>query len=183
MIRSVFLLIVCVFVSLGMACSCTVASRQLTSSEISDLNNFDKNLKEIDRKYPGPQMPKDAPLYKVLSVDNSGAIVLEDGQKLQMEGLVCSSQGVLYLQRFLTGESDRIAYVPSHSDDQNPTRAYIWHVTLTLMNDPELKKYGAGPVCSPLNETALTSGWCFPKRSSSNAYNDRYEALSKIAPK
>jgi hypothetical protein len=50
------------------------------------------------------------------------------------------------------------------------------------MDDPELKKYKIGPAYSPLNEVALTSGWGSPERSSNNAYNDRYEALSKITP-
>ncbi len=198
--RLLFLLIICSFIGMEIACShnrtefyatvvtegnCdgVVTIRKPTSSEIGDLHNFDTNLKEIDRKYPAPQIPKNTTLYKVTSVDETGTIILEDGQKLQMEGLVCSSQGVIYLQRFLTGESDRISYVASYSDGQNPTRAYMWHVTLTLINDPELKKYVTGPAYSPLNEAALMSGWCSPKISSSNAYNDRYEALSKIAPR
>jgi len=84
------------------------------------------------------------------------------------------------LRKVLIGEYDRVAYIPS-SSMQNTIRAYIWHVDLSFMADPELKKFGIGPAYSPLNEFALTSDWCVAERSSSNAYNDRYEALSKIA--
>ncbi len=200
MMRPIFVLIVCISVGMVMACSnkrtevcgMAVAERSCdgtitigkpTSAEINDLSDFDRNLKEINRKYPGPQMPVNATLYKVTSVIDEGTIVLEDGQKIRMEGLDCSSEGTIYLQRFLTGESDRVSYIAAYSDGQSPIRAYIWHATLTLMNDPELKKYGTGPAYSSLNEAALMSGWCSSKRSSSNAYNDRYEALSKIASK
>ena len=107
------------------SCDGTVTIRKPTSSEIRALDDFDTNLKKLSRKYPGPQIPKDATLYKVTSVDGSGTIFLADGKKLQMEGLECLSQGAIYLQRFLTGESDRIAYIVSYSDGKNPIRAYI----------------------------------------------------------
>jgi hypothetical protein len=200
MVRPIFLLIVCISVGMVMACANnrtevrgtavaerssdgTVTIRKPTSAEINALSEFDRQLKEINQKYPGPQLPAGAPLYKVTSVIDEGTIVLEDGQKIRMEGLECSSEGTIYLQRFLAGESDMVSYIASHSDGQNPIRAYVWHATLTLMNDPELKKYETGPAYSSLNEAALMSGWCSSKRSSSNTYNDRYEALSKIAPK
>jgi hypothetical protein len=160
----------------------TIVTREATTSEINDLDNLHKKLKELDRKYPGPQIPKDSKYFKVTSVDNNGTISLEAGQKIQVEGIRCSSQGTYYIQKVLTGESDRVAFLASSSKKQNPVKAYVWHVDLSFMNDPKLKKYKMGPAYSPLNEVALTSGWCTPERSASNAYNDRYEALSKIAP-
>jgi hypothetical protein len=160
----------------------TIVSRQATTAEIEDLHQFRNRLKEIDRKYPGPQIPKNAKLVRVTSVDNIGNITLEDGQRIRLEGMKCSHETPDYLRRLLMGDMDRVVYILSSRSKDNPAGAYIWHASLSMMNDPEMKKYITSPSYSPLNEGALTSGWCTPERSSSNAYNDRYEELSKIAP-
>lgn len=161
----------------------TITSRPATTVEIEDLEQSWKRLKEIDRKYPGPQVPKNAKLLRVKSVDNNGNITLEDGLRIRLEGMKCSSETPEYLRRLLMGDMDRVAYILSSTRNDNPVSAYIWHASLSMTNDPEMKKFITGPSYSPLNEGALTSGWCTPERSPSNAYNDRYEALSKIAPK
>jgi hypothetical protein len=160
----------------------TITSRPATAAEIADLQRFGKRLKEIDRKYPGPQIPKNAKLLRVTSVDNNGNITLENGQRIRLEGMKCSPETPDYLRKLLMGDMDRVVYILSSASNANPAGAYIWHASLSLMNDPELKGSITGPSYSPLNEGALTSGWCTPERSSSNAYNDRYGALSKIAP-
>ncbi len=160
----------------------TITTRKPTSSETKSIDSLRNNLKEIDRKYPSPQIPTNPNLLKVSSVDDSGTISLENGQRVLIEGVKCSTQGITYLRKLLTGESDRVVYIPSSSTNRNTIRAYIWHASLSLMNAPELKKYKMGTAYSPLNETVLTSGWCIPEKSANNAYNDRYEALSKIAP-
>ncbi len=161
----------------------TISSRPATPAEVEDLHQFGKRLKEIDSKYPGPQIPKNAKLLRVTSVDKNGIITLENGQRIRLEGLKCSPETPDYLRRLLTGDMDRVVYILSSTNNDNPAGAYIWHADLSLMNAPEMKKIITGPSYSPLNEAALTSGWCTPERSSSNAYNDRYEALSKLAPK
>jgi hypothetical protein len=160
----------------------TIVSRPATTAEIEDLHQFRNRLKEIDRKYPGPQILKNAKLFRVTSVDNNGIITLEDGQRIRLEGMKCSPETPDYLRRLLLGDMDRVVYILSSTSSDSPA-AYIWHASLSLMNDPEMKKFVTGPSYSPLNESALTSGWCTPERSPSNAYNDRYEALSKISPK
>ncbi len=160
----------------------TIAARKPTSSETKSLDALRDYLKEIDRRYPGPQIPTNPNLLIVSSVDDTGTISLENGQRILIEGVKCSTQGIIYLRKHLTGESDRIVYDSSSSNNQDTLRAYIWHASLSLMSDPELKKYKMGPAYSSLNETVLTSGWCIPDKSASNAYNDRYDALSKIAP-
>ncbi len=156
--------------------------RKLTAAEISRLEQIRKTISEIDQKYPGPQIPKNAVIFKVTSVDGSGVMSLESGQKIIMEGVTCSPRGIIYLQKFITRESDRIVYAQVSSDGTSPVRAYIWRAQLSFTNDRETKKLSHGPVYSSLNETVLTSGWCLPVKSSTNAYKDRYEALSKIAP-
>ena len=159
----------------------TVTTRKPTSSEINSLDDFRNKLKEIDRKYPGPEIPKTATLLKVTSVDDSGVISFENGQRIRMEGVnKCSPEVKIYLQKVLIGESDRAVYILSSSYNQIPAPAYVWHASLSMVNDPELKKYDLGPSYTALNETVLINGWCSPERSSSNAYNDRYAALSKI---
>ena len=159
----------------------TITTRKPTSSEANSLDALRNHLKEIDRKYPGPQIPKNAQLFRVTSVDNSGNITLENGQRIRLEGMKCSPETPDYLRRLLMGDMDRVVYIISSKSNEVPAAAYIWHASLSLMNDPEMKKYITSPSYSPLNEGALTSGWCTQEKSSSNAYNERYEALSKIA--
>ena len=161
----------------------TISSRPATPAEIEDLHQFGNRLKKIDNKYPGPQIPKNAKLFRVTSVDNNGIIILENGQRIRLEGMKCSPETPDYLRKLLMGDKDRVAYILSSTSNDNPAGAYIWHASLSLMDDPEMKNFITGPSYSPLNEGALTSGWCTSERTSSNAYNDRYEALSKIAPK
>ncbi len=160
----------------------TITSRPATTAEVERLEQFSKRLKEIDYKYPGPEIPKNAKLFRVTAIDNKGIITLENGQRIRLEGMKCSPETPDYLRRLLMGNMDRVVYNLSSTNGDNPAGAYIWHADLSLMNDPEMKKVITGPSYSPLNEGALTSGWCTPSRSSTNAYNDRYEALSKIAP-
>jgi hypothetical protein len=161
-----------------------ISSRRPASpAEVEDLHQFGKLLKEIDSEYPGPQIPKNVKLFRVTSVDNNGIITLENGQRIRLEGIKCSPETPDYLRRLLMGDMDSIVYILSSTNSDNPAGAYIWHADLSLMNDPEMKKFITGPSSSPLNEGALTSGWCIPERSSNNACNDRYEALSKLAPK
>lgn len=144
-----------------------IASRKPDKSEINSVEFLRNSLNVIDRKYPGPQMPANAKKLKVLSVDSSGNILLENRRKILIEGVKCTPQGITYLQKFLTGDTDRIVYIPSSSNNQSPVRAYIWHFFSDGYNQ--------------LNEGALTSGWCVPDKSATHTYRDRYEALSRIA--
>ncbi len=158
-----------------------ITSRPATAAEVKSLEQFGKHLKEIDHKYPGPEIPKNAKLLRVTSVDNNGAITLENGKRIRFEGMKCSPETPGYLRSLLMGDMDRVVYILSSTSNDNPAGAYIWHASLSLMNDPEMEKFIASPSYSPLNEVALTSGWCTPEKSIYNAYYERYEALSKLA--
>jgi len=70
----------------------TVITRKATKSEAEDLEQFRKNLDEIDRKYPGPQVPRNANSLKVRAVDDRGSITLENGQTVLMEGVKCNTR-------------------------------------------------------------------------------------------
>ena len=118
----------------------TISSRPATTAEIEDLEQSWKRLKEIDRKYPGPQIPKNAKLFRVTTVDNNGSITLEDGQRIRLEGMKCSPETPDYLRRLLMGDMDRVVYVLSSTSKDNPAGAYVWHASLSMMNDPEMKK-------------------------------------------
>ena len=111
----------------------TITTRKPTSSEINNLDALRNNLKEIDHEYPGPQIPTNPTLLRVSSVDDSGAISLEDGQRILIEGVKCSTQGITYLRKLLTGESDRVAFVSSSAKNKNSIRAYTWHASLSLI--------------------------------------------------
>jgi hypothetical protein len=145
----------------------SITTRQATTAEINSLEYLRYSLSQINSKYPGPQLPTNAKKIKVSSVDSSGNLLLENGLQLTLEGVKCTPQGITYLQKSLEGNTDRIIYTPSSANNQNPIRAYIWHF------------FGVG--YHQLNEGALTSGWCVQDKSVKHTYQDRYEALSKIA--
>jgi len=123
----------------------TISSRPATTAEIEDLEQSWKRFKEVDRKYPGPQIPKNAKLFRVTTVDNNGSITLENGQRIRLEGMKCSPETPDYLRRLLMGDMDRVVYILSSTNNNSPAGAYIWHASLSMMNDPEMKKFITGP--------------------------------------
>jgi len=162
----------------------TVEVRDATESEIGQLDQDIKRHNEIDKNFPLPWKFEDIAklkLYKIKSVSNQGVITLEDGSTLSIEGVKCNAEGLSYIPKLLSSDTDRIAYIPSTEFEIKPKPAYIWHASLFLMEDPELKELETGPSYSSLNETVITSGWCYAEQTESNKFYERYLALEEIA--
>ncbi|GEM_PF-5374461 len=160
----------------------SIETRGTTRKEKKELDEFHIKMQEIDRTIPGPAIPLNAKLYKVISIDRDSTITIEGGQVIQLEGINCSPETKNYLNKLLLGDSERIAFIPVFvQKENNLISAYVWHASLSLMNDPELKGIVNGPTYSPLNEVALTSGWCIPIETPHNKYFNRYVALSELA--
>lgn len=162
-------------------CDGSAETREPTREEIESLDESIRKREEINRMYPGPDIPFDAPLLKVASIDNDGNITVEGGEVIKLEGIRCNPETVAYLRRMLLGDSDRIVYIPSSTKKEKPVPAYVWHASLSFMEDPELRDIIRGPSYAPINENALTSGWCVPIETAHHKYYERYVALSKMA--
>jgi hypothetical protein len=160
----------------------SIETRETTHKEKEELDELQMKKGEIDRTIPGPAVPFDAKLHKVISIDDNSNITIESGQVIKLEGINCSPKTSNYLRKLILGDMERIAFIPVFiQKENNLISAYVWHASLSLMNDPELKGIVNGPAYSPLNEVALTSGWCIPIETPHNKYFKRYVALSKLA--
>ena len=157
-------------------------TRETTRKEMKEIDQLQKMKEEIDRTNPGPEIPFDAKLHKVISIDSDSNITIEGGQVIQLEGIKCFPGTSNYFRKLILGDSERIAFIPVlNQKGNNLISAYVWHASLSLMNDPELKDIVNSPTYSPLNEVALTSRWCIPRETPHNKYFKRYVALSKLA--
>jgi len=160
----------------------SVVTREPTEKELKSVNKFHQNMRQLDQKYPGPDIPRDAILYSVKSVDLGGNIHLQDGPTIRMEGLTCKPETARYIKGMFLDETDKAVFVMSANTQESSTPAYLWLADLSLMQDPELKGIVTGPSYTSLNDIALINGWCVPARTRSNKYYDRYVELEKFAP-
>jgi hypothetical protein len=162
----------------------TVEVRETSKSESKKLDQNMDRYKEIEKKYPTPWSFEEISklkLHKVKSVNNQGVITLEDGTTLIIEGVRCKPENLGYIAKLLSSDTERIAFIPSTNAEIRPTPAYIWSVSLVLMEDPELKDFVTTPSYSSLNESVITSGWCEAEQTENNKYYERYLALEEIA--
>ena len=162
----------------------TIEVRDSTKNEESRLDQNIKRHNEINRKFPLPWKFEDTAklkLYKIKSVNEQGVITLEDNTTLILEGVKCNSKDLKYIAKILSSDTDRIAFIPSTDSEIIPTPAYIWHASLFLMQDPEMKGIVTSPSYSALNETVITSGWCVAEQTENNKFYERYQALEAIA--
>lgn len=113
-------------------------------------------------------------LSKATEVSAPGVIKLSDGRSIQLDGLDCSVDGVKNISHLALSDGVSIAFIPSSLDASDPIPAQVWLVEKSGSDS------SFGPSYSPVAEVALANGWCSPIRTSTNKYNDRYEALAKI---
>ena len=152
----------------------SVAIRHPTNDELSGVEASADKFAEVDRLYPGNDPPKGISLSKATEVLPPGVIKLSDGRTILLDGIHCSVDGIKNISHLALFDGVSIAFVPSSLNAPAPVPAQVWLV------DPPLSDSSFGPSYSPIAEVALANGWCSPSPTSTNKYNDRYEALAKI---
>ena len=151
----------------------SVKVRDATRGEISSLDKIIATTAAIDRLHPPSEPPTKAVAIKPVSVSVPGVVTLTDGRRAQMDGVLCSREGVDYISRLSLKKATSIAVVPSSSRNQDPLPAELWLVDSFLHDkDPSF-----GLAYTSIAETALKNGWCTPERTLTNKHNDRYRAL------
>jgi hypothetical protein len=150
---------------------------------LSNLDNLMAETKRIDGEYPGPGDPSLEKIYSVRSIDVDGTINIEKGVQLRFAGLECDHQDLIkYLKATFVGKSpSKLSYIETGYTQGKAIYAYIWEVNTNIGGDLEEGDIKFGPIVSNINETALTSSWCSPKKQDGHKYHERYLQLSKLA--
>jgi hypothetical protein len=131
----------------------------------------------IDAKFPSPEIAIDgATLYRVAKVEGDGRLVLDKGLILKLDGIGCSTDGIGYISRLLTNPTARIAFSASSKDLTQPIPADVWLVDISSLQSGQTT-----PSYSMLAETALTSGWCVPERSTTSTTSTKYGRYVALA--
>jgi hypothetical protein len=134
-----------------------------------------RRMREIDRRFPVPSIPEQDPaLFRVLGIDDSGKLSLDDGRNVVLDGIECSQSGIGYLRRMLTFDGVSIAFIDEPKLNVQPIAANIWLIErLEIVGQPKL-------TYMRIAETALSSGWCLPRPTSTSKYDARYAAIAEL---
>ena len=146
----------------------TEVTREATSSEIEALKKQRALYDAVDAKYPKPARPPDAPRLKAKQVSSNGQIQLQDGRVIAMDGVVCSTEGIEYLERWFTGPNDFLVVVPTGDAIDGAIPANVWVVD-------DMESGGEGE--SFPADAAVTSGWCSPIKTKTSTLTERFAAL------
>lgn len=180
----------------------TIDSDAKISPEMNE--RFEKRF-EINKQYPAEHPPKEAKLYTVKKVISGDTILLNDGTSVRLVGVMAPNKTKMkfnaaisekfkvptqnihnyellsreYLQRLLNEET--ISYVIHSKLENGQIAGYLWIVDDFLMKDPDLKGFITSPSYSCVNETVITSGWCFADKDSKHKLLEKYLILQDHA--
>jgi hypothetical protein len=151
-------------------CSGTVTTRAPTTQEQATIDRSADSLDQIEKVYPRSKAPFGETGFRVVSISESGIFELANGDRVYMDGVLCSAAGLGYIRKLVEGEGTVV--IASRRSAGVPTPSELWSA--------ETVKGLESPMYSALAETGLTSGWCVPASSSTNPQTKRYQALSKL---
>jgi len=153
----------------------SVSVHGATGEEVARLKEQNARREAVDAQYPGSQTPWGAPSERVIEISVPGILKLEDGRKVQLDGVRCGEEGVSYMRRMLQDETTTVAVLPSIESQAEPIPAEVWSVD----TDFQSKNLATSPSYSNITETAITSGWCDVKATPTCKHNERYAALAQ----
>jgi endonuclease YncB( thermonuclease family) len=165
---------------------------------------FEKRF-EINRQYPADHPSKDTQLFTAKEILSGDTIILNDGTHFKLAGIIAPNKSSTifneaieekyqvginkiskyellsreYLQRLLNDE--KLACIPQSKAENETIMGYLWIVDDSLMNDPETKAFIKSPSYSCINETVITSGWCFADMAFSHKFLEKYLILQEHA--
>lgn len=159
-----------------------IITRDATKAELNSLDDFQKNIGRINKKYPRPELPIKEQAYKVISISDNGLFNLENGKKVKMSGIICDAQGINFVKKFYRNKYELLAFSsPKTENSDEYVAAYIWSVDSSFMHDPETKGIFTGPSYSGMNDTVILNNWCEIDFKNQSKYHNRYIALEKIS--
>ena len=161
----------------------TVVECEPTKDAMSDLDELIAGMQRIDREHPGPGTPSLDKLHSVKTIDEDVNINLENGVQLKLAGLDCTHHDLIkYLKTVFIGKSpSKLSYIETGYAKGEVLYAYVWEVDTDFGEDLDDGDIKFGPMVGNMNETALTSSWCKPKKQDGHLYYERFLQLSKLA--
>lgn len=148
-------------------------SKQTPSAQdLERVKALDAKLAAIDAEYPPPQFDSKAELHRVVEVRPDGVILLQGGVALKPDGIQCSAAGIANMSKLLLDDTARVAFNGA-VDSTSSMPVEIWLVDVSDQRSPRY---------SMIADTALTSGWCEPQKTTTTKLYPRYVALAALAP-
>lgn len=146
-----------------------ISTHKSTPSELAELKETTDVADQVNRLFPPPGAPRGVKGSSLVNVSEDGVLQLANGDRVYMDGLSCSTEGLDNIRKLLA-DKDTVVVVARRSPG-TPSPAELWSATQW----EGLKE----PAYSPFPEAAISSGWCDPVTSSTNPYSRRYQALAE----
>ncbi len=168
------------------ACAATSSKGQTIKCEVQDSER--ERLREslmfsveLNRTHPGPTPDLGEVKHEVASVSPEGYIQLENDVKLGLAGLDCDAKKIVeyFDATFFGNFSAKILFQATGDKKDDVQFAYLWEVS--DIDSPETDdslETELGPILSPINENAITSGWCNPIEQPNHEYHERYKKIA-----
>ena len=165
---------------------------------------FEKRF-DIDRKYPAKKPSEDTKLYTVREIISGDTLILNDGILFKLAGIIAPNKSNKifnenmeerfqvsmnniskyellsrnYLKRLLNDK--KLAFIEQSKTENGTIVGYLWIVDDSLMRDSKMKGFFKSPSYSCVNETVITSGWCFADMNFSHKFLEKYSKLQEHA--
>jgi hypothetical protein len=155
----------------------TPVVRKSTPEEVAAISMVEKSIADVDARFPPPSLPNPPlPLFQIEGIQADGVFSLKGGPLIKLDGVNCSENGIALITRLVSGDSVRLAFLPSVQGAPSPIPSEVWIVEDLSDGSSEHTLTASSMVV----DTALVSGWCTPVRTSTTKRFDRYTALANI---
>ena len=145
-----------------------IVVRKPTSDEMAGVKRISDLNEQVNRLFPAPKPPVGVSGSNLVRLSDDGVFTLANGDRVSMDGVSCSPEGLDVLRRLLI--EDGTVVVVSRRSSGSPAPAELWSARNMGLSEPSY---------SAIAETAITNGWCAPKSSPTNPLNQRYQALAQ----
>ena len=145
-----------------------VTTQEANASDLAEVKRHGEMYDDVDRRFPLPEIPTNAPRVKATRVLSTGKILLEDGRSVVLDGVTCAGIGNEYLGRILVGPEISLVVAPTDRPTSGAIPANIW-VFEKLESMGESRTFPA--------DGGITSGWCSARPTATSTLNNRFAAL------
>ncbi len=158
-----------------------IVVRDATQKEIDSLNEGFKMMDKINSKYPTPPTPWNKKIFAVKSITDNGIFILENNTQVSLAGIKCGPRGVYFIRKFFEEDTEKLSYIAENETTDGIFESYVWLADLSLMKDPDEKKYVVSPSFSSVNDMVIQNNWCDIDPESDSQYLSRYNAIIEMS--
>jgi hypothetical protein len=152
----------------------SVKAKEATDAEIAAASSSHQELENLNKRYPLRDPPIDSEMHKVTGFLAPATFLLEDGKRVQIDGVACSEKGVSVISTAWIDENTHIAFFPASSIDASTVAAEVWII------DTDATEQGRDTSYQPAGHNFIGTGHCLPVFSQTNKLNERYKMFAAM---